>query len=190
MIRKLLFLSQILNARELGSKNDPSDARFDGLFQKTLAFEEIELSEDDLIWAEKTYGYGDKTGAFYSPKNIPEEFFLLGDKLCRYGSDDCKNLISVKDISSRGWNNENALIKPTHAFLQWQDANQLNEVAVSVFVLEAERGYQCVGDVAVKGKYSELPAEIMNRYRCVKNGYLEHIPLGRYFQFLFIMAQK
>ena len=179
MIRKLLFLSQILNARELGSKKDPSDERFDGLFQKTLAFEEIELSEDDLIWAEKTYGYGDGTGAFYSPKNIPEEFFLLGDKLCRYGSDDCKNLIAIKDISSRGWNNENALIKPTHAFLQWQDANhdlitnQPIEVAVSVFVLEAERGYQCVGDVAVKGEYSELPAEIMNRYRCVKSGYLE-----------------
>jgi len=38
MIRKLLFLSQILNARELGSKNDLSDARFDGLFQKTLAW--------------------------------------------------------------------------------------------------------------------------------------------------------
>ena len=91
MIRKLLFLSQILNARELGSKNDLSDARFDGLFQKTLAFEEIELTEDDLIWAEKTYGYGDGTGAFYSPQNIPEEFFLLGDKLCRYGSDDDKN---------------------------------------------------------------------------------------------------
>ena len=109
-----------------------------------------------------------------------------------------RSLIAVKDISSRGWNNENALIKPTHAFLQWQDANhdlitnQANEVAVSVFVLEAERGYQCVGDVAVKGEYSELPAEIMNRYRCVKSGYLEHIPLGRLVNISFFdnMAQK
>ena len=78
------------------------------------------------------------------------------------------------------------MVKPTHAYLQWQDAiydlitNQPNKIAVSVFVLEAERGYQCVGDVAVKGEYSELPAEIMDRYRCVKSGFLEHIPLGKY----------
>ena len=182
MILKILFLSQISNARDPESKNE----RFDGLFQKKLAFEEIELTEDDLIWAEKTYYYGDLTGAFYSPKNIPEEFFLLGDKHCRYGSNDCKNLIAVKDISSRHGPPENLLIKPTHAYLQWQDANydlitnQRNKVAVSVFVLEAERGYQCVGDVAVKGEYSELPAEITDRYRCVKSEFLEHIPLGKY----------
>lgn len=182
MILKLLFLSQISNARELGSKNDLPDARFDGLFQKTIAFEEIELTEDDLIWAEKTHKYGDETGAFYSPKNIPEEFFLLGDKHCRYGTNDCKKLLSVKDITSRdGATFENVLIKPTHSYLQWQDVNdQSDEVFVSVFILEAERGYQCVGDVAVKGEYTELPAEIMDRYRCVKNGYLEHIRLGRY----------
>ena len=73
MILIILFLSQISNASDPGSKNE----RFDGLFQKKLAFEEIELTEDDLIWAEKTYNYGDLTGAFYSPKIFPRNSFYL-----------------------------------------------------------------------------------------------------------------
>ena len=192
MILKLLFLYQISNAKYVTDKR--------------LAYQEIELTEEDLVWAEKNHNYGDNSGAFYSPRYIPETFFLLGDKHCRYGSDDCKRLIIVKDIADIAWCDwtrckaqedghweggtmvagpiidgtppETILIKPRSALLQWKDA-VAGEVSVSVFVLDAEPGYQCVGDVAVKGDYSELPLEIMDRYRCVKNSVLHHIQLGR-----------
>ena len=94
-------------------------------------------------------------------------------------NDDCKKLIVVKDISYRDmYAAENALVKPTRAYMQWK-AIVDDDVTVTVFILDAGPGYQCVGDVALKGDYDKLPDDIMNRYRCVKNAYLEHIPLGR-----------
>ena len=200
MILKLLFLSQISNARELESDVPDArlDARDDPKYYKKIAYEEIELTEDDLVWTEgpvispysfqHMYGLYD-AGAFYSPKHIPEEFFLLGDKHCRGWrssaaekpnmNDDCKKLIVVKDISYRDmYAAENALVKPKDAFMQWK-AIVDGDVTVTVFILDAGPGYQCVGDVALKGDYDKLPDEIMDRYRCVKNAYLEHILLGR-----------
>ena len=53
-------------------------------------------------------------GAFYSPKHIREEFFLLDDKHCHSEQqeidDDCKKLIAVTNISYRDVS-ENILVK-------------------------------------------------------------------------------
>ena len=51
MILKLLFLSQISNARELESDVPDArlDARDDPKYYKKIAYEEIELTEDDLV---------------------------------------------------------------------------------------------------------------------------------------------
>ena len=182
MILTLLFLSQISNVISSCEKwqCDANKCHGKDCFAK-IAYEEIELTEEDLVWAEKNHNYGDNSGAFYSPRHITESFYLLGDKHCRYGSDDCKKLIAVKEFSffsDEEINPGNVLIKPTHGLLQWKDEVD-GKVSVSVFVLDAKKGYQCVGDVAIPGDHSVIPPDIMDRYRCVKNTMLEHIQLGR-----------
>ena len=65
--------------------------------------------------------------------------------------------------------------KPTSYSQIWTDAGSGADDDVKVYSLTPQSGYRCLGHVAVRSGTPNL-----SNYRCVRNDYLEDVPLNRY----------
>ena len=125
----------------------------------------------DLVWNDAGSG-GDQDGSFWTVKENIGDFKLLGDTAC--GQPDDLSSPCVRTILVEDNGNNPILSKPTDSTYVWTDEDSGAKRSVKIWRLIPQKGYNCLGDVAV-GDVNQKPD--LDRYRCVRHDYVDEAHL-------------
>ena len=124
----------------------------------------------NVVWKDKGSG-ARRDGSFWTLTESIGDFKLLGDVVCGQANTEnqpCERTILVEDKNG----NNPILSKPKSSSLIWTEAGSGAHSNVKIYRLNPEKGYICLGMVAVQSGNPDL-----DRYRCVRNDFVDDAKL-------------